>query len=60
MNCRYDTRIPCTEQCKHINTCAWMKGQGRREKIHIVEKHEGQVSERFYEEIEGLTKMYKK
>lgn len=33
MNCRYDTRISCTEQCKHIDTCAWMKGKGRREKI---------------------------
>ncbi len=43
MNCRYDTRIPCTEQCKHIDTCAWMKGQGRREKIHIVEKHEDRL-----------------
>lgn len=43
MNCRYDTRISCTEQCKHIDTCAWMKGQGRREKIHIVEKHEDRL-----------------
>lgn len=26
-----------------IDTCAWMKGQGRMEKIHIVEKHEDRL-----------------
>lgn len=30
MKCRYDLKKKCTEKCKHINTCAWMKDERRR------------------------------
>lgn len=30
MKCRYDLSKKCTEDCKHINTCAWMKDKTRR------------------------------
>ena len=38
MKCRYDTREKCTEQCKNINTCAWMKDKTRREKVQQGKK----------------------
>lgn len=33
MKCRYDLNKKCTEQCKHIETCAWMKDKARRAKV---------------------------
>ena len=38
MKCRYDTREKCTEQCKNINTCAWMRDKTRRAKVQQGKK----------------------
>ena len=46
MKCRYDTRNLCTEQCQNINTCVWMKGQGRRKKIKRERGKAGEVDAR--------------
>lgn len=45
MNCRYDTREPCTEHCKHINTCAWMKDKGSSVKLQQEQKEGDKIGE---------------
>lgn len=45
MKCRYDTREQCTEKCKHINTCAWMKDKARRAKVQQERKQDKLVND---------------
>lgn len=45
MKCRYDLNKKCTEDCKHINTCAWMKDKTRRAKVQQGQKEGDKIGE---------------
>ena len=45
MKCNYDTRTECTEQRKHINTCAWMKDKRRTESMQQGQKECDRIGE---------------
>ena len=45
MKCRYDLREKCTMECKHINTCAWMKDKSRRARVQQEQKEGDKIGE---------------